>query len=64
MTRFDMAPYRVNIGSNRVFCETLEEAARIVIQHGGGAIYRPAGKLYRTISGREQAAAVETARAK
>ena len=56
------APYRASFNNQKVFCLSIEDAARVIVEIGGGSIDKLAGSLYRTISGREQNAAVEAAR--
>jgi len=58
----EMAPYRAGYKGSKVLCLCLSDAARVILEAGGGSIDKAAGSLYRTISYREQQAAVETAR--
>ena len=61
-TQNTAAPYRAGYKGQKIFCLSLADAARIILEVGGGSIDKLAGSLYRTISGREQDTAVEAAR--
>jgi len=56
------APYRACFNNQKVFCLSIEDAARVIVEIGYGSIDKLAGSLYRTISGREQDAVVGACR--